>query len=89
MAESKIEGLSVSHTFMPLKNPVSDAKVANGLQTELRGIDLFFVEIFDNYGAQGVGFSYTLRAGGDALFSLSCEIASSLLGLPSTDVQKH
>ena len=89
MAESKIEGLSVSHTFMPLKNPVSDAKVANGLQTELRGIDLFFVEIFDNYGDQSVGFSYTLRAGGDALFSLGCEIAPSLLGLPSADVQKH
>ncbi|WP_138465597.1 mandelate racemase/muconate lactonizing enzyme family protein [Poseidonocella sp. HB161398] len=75
----RITGLRLSHVVQPIAKPVSDAKVATGRQTPLAGVDLLIVEIVSDQGITGMGFSYTLRAGGTALLALAREIGPLLL----------
>ncbi|MFS4439527.1 L-talarate/galactarate dehydratase [Paracoccaceae bacterium GXU_MW_L88] len=76
----EITGIRLSHLLVPIAKPVSDAKVATGLQSPLGAVDLLLVEIASNGGHVGFGFSYTLRAGGTALMALAREIAPLLEG---------
>lgn len=85
--KSEIRGLRVSHVVVPLANPVSDAKVATGRQAPLSAVDLLFVEAAAADGAVGVGFSYTLRAGGTAFFALAEEIGPAVVGADGDSVQ--
>ena len=64
MAADRIRTVTLSHVVLPLDNPVSDAKVLTGRQKPLTETVLLFVEIQTEQGHQGMGFSYSKRAGG-------------------------
>jgi len=74
-----IAGLRLSHIVQPIARPVSDAKVATGRQSPLGAVDILLVELVTHDGLSGMGFSYTLRAGGPALMALARELAPLLL----------
>ena len=60
----RIRHLTLSHVVLPLENPVSDAKVLTGRQKPLTETVLLFVEVTTEQGLEGMGFSYSKRAGG-------------------------
>ena len=59
----RIERIDLSLTILPLKTPVSDAKVTTGRQKPLTQVAFLFVEIDTADGLRGLGFSYSKRAG--------------------------
>ncbi len=65
---------------VPLAAPVSDAKVFTGRQAPLDEVDVLLVEIGTSDGGEGLGFSYSKRAGGPALFAHARQIAPLLVG---------
>jgi L-alanine-DL-glutamate epimerase-like enolase superfamily enzyme len=73
---------------LPLANPISDAKVLTGRQKPMTEIAILFVEIKTRDGAEGVGFSYSKRAGGPGQFAHAKEIAPVLIGEDPNDIAK-
>src|SRR5207247_9539904 len=65
---------------VPLKEPVSDAKVHAGRQRPLGDVDVVVVRVATADGTEGLGFSYSKRAGGPALFAHAKQIAPLLVG---------
>jgi L-alanine-DL-glutamate epimerase-like enolase superfamily enzyme len=84
--DDRIESIEVSLAFLPLKAPVSDAKVTTGRQKPLTEVAFLFVEIETAQGLRGLGFSYSKRAGGPALYAHAAEIADNLLGEDPNDI---
>ncbi len=84
----QIARLDVSLAFLPLKAPVSDAKVTTGRQKPLTEVAFLFVEVETTEGRTGLGFSYSKRAGGPALYAHAREIADNLLGEDPSDIQR-
>ena len=83
-----ISWVRVSACTLPLANPISDAKVLTGRQKPMTEIAILFVEIKTKEGAEGVGFSYSKRAGGPGQFAHAKEIAPVLLGEDPNDIAK-
>ncbi len=83
-----IESVTVSSLVLPLKNPISDAKVLTGRQKPMTEVVFLFAEIRSAQGHQGMGFSYSKRAGGPAQFAHAREIAPVLLGEDPNDIAK-
>ncbi len=83
-----IESVQLSSITLPLKNPISDAKVLTGRQKPMTEVAFLFAEITSTQGHQGVGFSYSKRAGGPAQFAHAQEIAPVLLGEDPNDIAK-
>ena len=73
-----IASVEVSLHQVPLKVPVSDAKVLTGRQRPLTHVDLLAASIETRHGARGFGFSYSLRAGGAALLAHARDLAPDL-----------
>ena len=71
--------------YVPLKVPTSDAKVFTGRQRPLTQVAVLAAEIATAEGHQGMGFSYSKRAGGPALFAHAREIAHELLNEDPSD----
>ncbi|HEV2123544.1 MAG TPA: mandelate racemase/muconate lactonizing enzyme family protein [Chloroflexota bacterium] len=71
--------------YVPLKVPTSDAKVFTGRQRPLTQVAVLAAEIATADGHQGLGFSYSKRAGGPALFAHAREIAHELLDEDPSD----
>jgi len=65
---------------VPLQQAVSDAKVLTGRQRPLSHVDLLTATIETHHGETGFGFSYSLRAGGNALWAHACDLAGELIG---------
>ncbi len=84
----KIAWVRISSTYLPLANPISDAKVLTGRQKPMTEIAMLFVEIETTDGHQGLGFSYSKRAGGPGQFAHAREIAPALLGEDPNDISK-
>ena len=63
-SQDKIASLTFSLAFLPLDRPISDAKVLTGRQKPMTQIAFLFAEITTLEGHQGVGYSYSKRAGG-------------------------
>lgn len=84
----RIKWVKVSLIVLPLKNPVSDAKVLTGRQKPLVEVAFPYVEIATEQGYTGLGFSYCKRAGGPALFEHCREIADNLLGEDPNDIAR-
>lgn len=84
---STITKIDLSHILVPLNLGFADAKVATGKQTPLTAVDLLVAEIETADGLQGIGFSYTLRAGGTAFLALAEEIAPMLVGQDSLQIE--
>ncbi len=71
--------------YVPLRVPASDAKVLTGRQRPLDRVAVLLAEIATADGHEGLGFSYSKRAGGPALFAHAREIAHELLGEDPSD----
>ena len=69
-------------------SPISDAKVLTGRQKPLTEIAFLFAEIRTKDGHEGVGFSYSKRAGGPGQYAHAKEIAPALLGEDPNDIAR-
>jgi L-talarate/galactarate dehydratase len=84
----RIEWLRPSLVLLPLKQPISDAKVLTGRQKPLTEVALLFVEVQTKDGHRGTGFSYSKRAGGRGMVEHAIEIAPVLLGEDPNDIAR-
>jgi L-talarate/galactarate dehydratase len=83
-----IREIRLHSVYLPLKTPISDAKVLTGRQKPMTEIAILFCEIESTEGYQGLGFSYSKRAGGPGQFAHAKEIAPALLGEDPNDISK-
>lgn len=84
----RIAEVTLSSIVLPLKNPISDAKVLTGRQKAMTEVVFLFAEIRTEQGHEGIGFGYSKRAGGPAQFAHAQEIAPVLIGEDPNDVGK-
>jgi L-talarate/galactarate dehydratase len=84
----RIEWVRLSLVFLPLKAPISDAKVLTGRQKPLTQIAFLFAEIQTKEGHSGIGFSYSKRAGGPGQYEHAKEIANELIGEDPNDIAR-
>src|SRR3712207_8458240 len=75
----RIESVTLSSVTLPLPNPISDAKVFTGRQRPMTEVAFLFAEVTTEAGHEGVGFSYSKRAGGPAQFAHRSEEHTSEL----------
>ncbi|WP_431256488.1 L-talarate/galactarate dehydratase [Roseateles chitinivorans] len=87
-SNDRIEWLRLSSCYLPLATPISDAKVLTGRQKPMTEIALLFVEVVTRDGHEGLGFSYSKRAGGPGQFAHAKEIAPALIGEDPSDIAK-
>ncbi len=83
-----ISWVRVQSVYLPLANPISDAKVLTGRQKPMTEIAMLFVEIESKDGHRGLGFSYSKRAGGPGQFAHAREIAPALIGEDPSDISR-
>jgi L-alanine-DL-glutamate epimerase-like enolase superfamily enzyme len=83
-----IAWVRITSVYLPLKNPISDAKVLTGRQKPMTEIAILFAEIESTQGHTGIGFSYSKRAGGPGQFAHAQEIAPALIGEDPNDIAK-
>ncbi|WP_448538636.1 L-talarate/galactarate dehydratase [Sphingobium yanoikuyae] len=84
----RIKSVKVSLSFLPLKRPISDAKVLTGRQKPLTEVAFLFAEIETEGGYSGLGVSYSKRAGGPGLYAHAREIAANLIGEDPSDIAR-
>ena len=84
----RIEWVRISSCYLPLATPISDAKVLTGRQKPMTEIAMLFAEVRTADGHEGLGFSYSKRAGGPGQFAHAKEIAPALLGEDPSDIAK-
>jgi L-talarate/galactarate dehydratase len=84
----RIVSVRLSSCYLPLATPISDAKVLTGRQKPMTEIAMLFAEIATADGHEGLGFSYSKRAGGPGQFAHAREIAPALLGEDPSDIAK-
>ena len=83
-----IRALRLSSIALPLPTPISDAKVFTGRQKPMTEVILLVAEIATEQGYEGVGFSYSKRAGGPAQYAHAKEVAEVALGEDPNDIAK-
>ena len=86
--EDRIAWVRVSSCYLPLATPISDAKVLTGRQKPMTEIVMLFAEVETEGGHQGLGFSYSKRAGGPGQFAHAREIAPALIGEDPSDIAR-
>ncbi len=84
----RIQWLRVSTCHLPLATPISDAKVLTGRQKPMTEVVMLFAEIATAQGHEGLGFSYSKRAGGPGQFEHAKEVAPALLGEDPSDIAR-
>lgn len=84
----RVRWIRLSSVRLPLDVPISDAKVLTGRQRPMTEVMLLFAEIATADGHEGLGFSYSKRAGGPGQFAHAVEIAPDLLGEDPSDIAK-
>ncbi|MEU2432547.1 MULTISPECIES: L-talarate/galactarate dehydratase [unclassified Streptomyces] len=82
----RISWIKLSSVTLPLATPVSDAKVLTGRQKPMTEVAFLFVELATEEGHQGIGFSYSKRAGGPGQFAHAKELAPDLIGEDPSDI---
>ena len=88
MTHDSIAHIRLSSCYLPLANPISDAKVLTGRQKPMTEIAMLFAEIETRDGHTGLGFSYSKRAGGPGQFAHAREVAPALIGEDPSDIAK-
>ena len=83
-----IQSVRISSCYLPLATPISDAKVLTGRQKPMTEIVILFAQIRTADGHEGLGFSYSKRAGGPGQFAHAKEIAPVLIGEDPSDIGK-
>ncbi|GAA1453003.1 mandelate racemase/muconate lactonizing enzyme family protein [Nesterenkonia lacusekhoensis] len=86
MSADSIRGVKLSSVTLPLKTAISDAKVFTGRQKPMTEVAFLFAEISTEQGLEGIGFSYSKRAGGPAQFAHAKEVAEGLIGEDPNDI---
>jgi L-alanine-DL-glutamate epimerase-like enolase superfamily enzyme len=84
----RIAWIQLSSCYLPLATPISDAKVLTGRQKPMTEIAMLFAEIRTVDGHEGLGFSYSKRAGGPGQFAHAREIAPAAIGEDPSDIGK-
>jgi L-alanine-DL-glutamate epimerase-like enolase superfamily enzyme len=84
----RIAWIKLSLILLPLKAPISDAKVLTGRQKPLTEVAMLFAEIESERGHHGIGFSYSKRAGGYGLYAHAREVAPNLIGEDPNDIAR-
>jgi L-alanine-DL-glutamate epimerase-like enolase superfamily enzyme len=84
-APSSITRVHCALYRVPLKEPVSDAKVTTGRQRPLADVDVVIATVTTADDLEGIGFSYSKRAGGPALFAHAKQLAPLLIGEDALD----
>nr|WP_030991401.1 mandelate racemase/muconate lactonizing enzyme family protein [Streptomyces sp. NRRL WC-3744] len=84
----RIAWLRLSSVALPLAAPISDAKVFTGRQKPMTEVAVLFVEITTEQGHEGIGFSYSKRAGGPGQFAHAREIAEQVIGEDPSDIAR-
>ncbi|UQN29068.1 L-talarate/galactarate dehydratase [Brachybacterium kimchii] len=79
-AGDRIRSVTLSSVVLPLPTAISDAKVLAGRQRPMTEVVLLFAEIRSEQGLEGIGFSYSKRAGGPAQYAHAKEVADLLIG---------
>ncbi len=82
----RIRHVKLSTLTLPLDTPISDAKVLTGRQKPMTEIVFLFAEISTEDGHEGIGFSYSKRAGGPAQYAHAKEVADGLIGEDPSDI---
>ncbi|MFD7924078.1 mandelate racemase/muconate lactonizing enzyme family protein [Streptomyces sp. NPDC059740] len=82
----RIRWIRLSSVTLPLATPISDAKVLTGRQKPMTEVAFLFVELVTEEGHEGIGFSYSKRAGGPGQYAHAVEIAPELLGEDPSDI---
>jgi L-talarate/galactarate dehydratase len=82
----RIDSVTLSSVTLPLPTGISDAKVLTGRQRPMTEVAFLFAEITTEAGLEGVGFSYSKRAGGPAQFAHAREVAPDLIGEDPSDI---
>ncbi|WP_461124343.1 L-talarate/galactarate dehydratase [Saccharothrix stipae] len=82
----RISSVALSSVTLPLPTGISDAKVFTGRQRPMTEIAFLFAEIRTEAGLEGVGFSYSKRAGGPAQYAHAREVAPDLIGEDPNDI---
>ena len=85
-ASDRLAWVRVSSCVLPLRSPISDAKVLTGRQKPMTEVALLFAELQTEGGHQGLGFSYAKRAGGPGQFAHAKELAPLLIGEDASDI---
>ncbi|WP_029089416.1 L-talarate/galactarate dehydratase [Brevibacterium album] len=83
-----IASITLSSVTLPLARPISDAKVFTGRQKPMTEVVFLFAEIRTQQGHEGVGFSYSKRAGGPAQYAHAKEVAGAAIGEDPNDIEK-
>jgi L-talarate/galactarate dehydratase len=84
----RIISVRLSSVRLPLATAISDAKVFTGRQKPMTEVMMLFAEIGTEAGLEGIGFSYSKRAGGPGQFAHAREVAPDLLGEDPSDIAK-
>ena len=87
-ADGRIAWVRLSSCYLPLATPISDAKVLTGRQKPMTEVAMLFAEIETADGREGLGFSYSKRAGGPGQFAHASEIAPVLIGEDPSDIAR-
>lgn len=87
-SNDRIAWIRISSCCLPLAHPISDAKVLTGRQKPMTEIAMLFAEIRTADGHEGLGFSYSKRAGGPGQFAHAREIAPALIGEDPNDIAR-
>jgi L-talarate/galactarate dehydratase len=87
-ASDAIAWVELSSVYLPLQTPISDAKVLTGRQKPMTEVALLFARVQTQNGHEGIGISYSKRAGGPGQFAHAREIAPVLLGEDACDIGK-
>ncbi|MFL6121721.1 L-talarate/galactarate dehydratase [Actinophytocola sp.] len=82
----RIASVTLSSVTLPLPTGISDAKVLTGRQRPMTEVAFLFAEITTEDGHEGLGFSYSKRAGGPAQFAHAREVAPDLVGEDPSDI---
>lgn len=88
MSADTIRSVRLSSVVLPLPTAISDAKVLTGRQKPMTEVVLLFAEITSAQGLEGVGFSYSKRAGGPAQYAHAKEVAELLIGEDPSDIPR-
>jgi len=88
MSADAIRSVRLSSVVLPLPTAISDAKVLTGRQKPMTEVVLLVAEITSAQGLEGVGFSYSKRAGGPAQYAHAKEVAGLLLGEDPSDIPR-
>ncbi|MFL4477905.1 mandelate racemase/muconate lactonizing enzyme family protein [Paeniglutamicibacter sp. ORCA_105] len=83
-----IRHVKLSTARLPLATPISDAKVFTGRQKPMTEVVFLFAEIKTEQGHEGLGFSYSKRAGGPAQYAHAREVAETMIGEDPNDIAK-